>query len=157
MNENINLLEILKGIPDGTKLWSPICGECEVESIIHCDKYPIKTIHGKGYKTQYYNFTSQGKLCNNSEAECLLFPSKDNRDWSTFITPWGHKHFEPFEKVLISHFTDDFPDKEIWAPALYGYYDEEIKARILTNGSSRDDDGIIPYESNEDKLGKPVE
>lgn len=46
MNENINLLEILKGIPDGTKLWSPVCGECEVESIIHCDAYPIRATQG---------------------------------------------------------------------------------------------------------------
>ena len=57
----------------------------------------------------------------------------------------------------MSRFTDNFPSKGIWVPTLYGYYDEETKAHILTNGSSRDDDGIIPYESNEDKLGKSIE
>ena len=29
MNENINLVEILKDAPRGTKLWSPLCGEYE--------------------------------------------------------------------------------------------------------------------------------
>lgn len=118
MNENINLLEILKGIPDGTKLWSPVCGECEVESIIHCDAYPIRTTHGKGNGTLFYRFTSQGKLCNNSEAECLLFPSKDNRDWSTFKAPWKHKHFELFQKVLVKTY-DCENDRAFWNLALY--------------------------------------
>lgn len=168
MNE-INLVDILKDAPKGTKLWSPIFGECEFICIgcIKGEDYEIpiiETYSVKGYDlkcaiTKYADFLEDGKLesCHGEDGECMLFPSKENRDWSTFKSPWKHKHFEPFEKVLISHFTDDFPCKEIWVPALYGYYDEERKAHILTNGSSSDDDGIIPYESNEDKLGKPIE
>lgn len=33
MNENINLVEILKDAPKGTKLYSPICGECELNKV----------------------------------------------------------------------------------------------------------------------------
>lgn len=33
MNENINLVEILKNAPKGTKLWSPLCGDCTLEGI----------------------------------------------------------------------------------------------------------------------------
>lgn len=152
MNENINLLEILKGIPDGTKLWSPICGECEVESIIHCDAYPIKTTHGKGNGTLFYNFTSQGKLCNNSEAECLLFPSKDNRDWSTFTAPWKHKHFEPYQKVLIVNKRAFEP--VVWIASIYSHYKDGAHYTLSSIGLS--DDEILPYEGNEDKLGKLV-
>lgn len=156
MNENINLLEILKGIPDGTKLWSPICGECKVESIIHCDEYPIKTICGKGYKTQYYNFTSQGKLCNNSEAECLLFPSKDNRDWSTFKAPWRHKHFGVFQKVLVTRYFARY-NGNVWCADLYSHFDKNSNTHCVIGNGGFSDDEIIPYEGNEDKLGKQTE
>lgn len=30
MNKNLNLVEILQDAPKGTKLWSPLCGECEL-------------------------------------------------------------------------------------------------------------------------------
>lgn len=153
MNENINLVEILKDAPKGTKLWSPICGICTLYNIDTTLSAPIIVRANEGKLT----FNSNGLYYKLAGAECLLFPSKEHRDWSTFKVPWKHKHFEAFQKVLISHFADNyFPCKEIWVPALYGYYDEEKKAHILTNGSSRDDDGIIPYESNEDKVGKPV-
>ena len=35
MNENLNLVEILKDAPKGTKLWSPICGYCEFLKIVN--------------------------------------------------------------------------------------------------------------------------
>lgn len=154
MNENINLLEILKGVPDGTKLWSPICGECEVESIIHCDEYPIKTIHGKGNGTQFYNFnfTSQGKRCNNSEAECVLFPSKENRDWSTFTA----KRFKPFQKVLVADYFSTY-GKYIWCADWYSHFDEKSNKHFAIGSGHFSDDKILPYEGNEDKIGKPVE
>lgn len=156
MNENINIVEILKDAPKGTPLYSTILGECTLDHISgnfiwvlspKCDVAQAFT--KEGYIVLKYTWVSE---------VCCLFPSKHHATWNDFKSPWKHRHFEPFEKVLISHFTtDDFPGKEIWIPALYGYYDEEIKAHILTNGSSRDDKGIIPYESNEDKVGKPVE
>lgn len=155
MNKNINLLEILKGIPDGTKLWSPVCGECEVESIIHCDAYPIRATHGKGNETLFYKFTSQGKLCNNSEAECVLFPSKENRDWSTFTAPWKNKHFEPFQKVLIPGIMENV---YYWSANFYSHYDKKHRVHYLIDGETiNDDDYIIPYEGNEDKLGKQMD
>lgn len=154
MNENINLVEILKDAPKDMKLYSPICGECKFVGI---GNYP-SSIKCEALEDNYlWKFRSDGTFAIYKDAECLLFPSKNNRDWSTFKAPWKRKHFEPFQKVLISSLVDTFPCKEIWVPVLYGYYDEETKAHILTNGSSRDDNGIIPYEGNEDKLGKQVE
>lgn len=35
MNKNLDLTEILKDAPKGTKLWSPICGECELSKIVN--------------------------------------------------------------------------------------------------------------------------
>ena len=41
MNENLNLVEILKYVPRGTMLWSPIYGDCEFIEIRYNDEYPI--------------------------------------------------------------------------------------------------------------------
>lgn len=77
MNEELNLVEILKNVPSGTKLWSCISGDIEFGSIDsdHNSKYPIKT--------SAETFTSDGKLYE-YRGECILFPSKDQRDWSKF-------------------------------------------------------------------------
>lgn len=76
MNEELNLVEILKNVPSGSKLWSYISGDIEFESIDYQDpKYPIKTSTD--------TFTSDGKLYED-RGECILFPSKDQRDWSKF-------------------------------------------------------------------------
>ena len=162
MNENLNLVEILKDASKGTKLWSPLCGECILDdidtSMTSVAPICVEVKGNEKYLDSMLFFAANGHYFTRfDDGECLLFPSKDNRDWSTFKAPWKRKHFEPFQKVLISSLVDTFPCKEIWVPVLYGYYDEETKAHILTNGSSRDDNGIIPYEGNEDKLGKQVE
>lgn len=157
MNENINLVEILKDAPRGTKLWSPLCGECEFIDILPNDKvYQIKIGYKKEIYPHYYYITSKGKFIDGSEAECLLFPSKDNRDWSTFKALWKHKHFEPFQKVLVKSY-DAENAKDIWTPSLYGCYVSEIKKHCSVAGVWYKDGEILPYEGNEDKLGKPVE
>lgn len=77
MEKELNLVELLKGTPKGTKLYSPIFGECELEEI-NVDK--ICVIVEDGYTKIFYKngtYDSRGD-------ECLLFPSKDNRDWTIF-------------------------------------------------------------------------
>lgn len=81
MNENINLVEILKDCPEGTKLYSPIFGEVFLYKISQVG-YPIsiKTLNGDIAK-----FNEYGMYYNEyAHAECVLFPSKDQRDWSIF-------------------------------------------------------------------------
>lgn len=167
MNEKINIAEILEDAPRGTKLWSPICGEC---AFLYTTNYQgkdhdIQMIHThtiKGYVsgqhiTDYAVFLEDGQLdsCNSEDGECMLFPSKYNRDWSTFKAPWKHKHFEPFQKVLIPGIVDNI---YYWFANLYSHYDQKHKFYILIDGQTvYDDEHIIPYEGNEDKLGKPVE
>lgn len=100
MDDNLNLVEILKDAPKGTKLWSPLCGECELVAVEENYSYPIscKTSDGKDI-----NFTHLGKYYSIfKNGECVLFPSKENRDWSTFKVSEGHKHFVPFQRVLCA-------------------------------------------------------
>lgn len=76
--ENLNLIEILKNVPKGTKLYSPILGECELDEI----SKENELINVKA-NTGYYTFYKKGSYYRYF-GECLLFPSKENRDWSTF-------------------------------------------------------------------------
>lgn len=76
--ENLNLVELLKDAPRGTKLYSPIFGECELEDI----RKDIGRICVKCTGDFRVNFWENGVYY--PGGECLLFPSKDNRDWSTF-------------------------------------------------------------------------
>lgn len=78
----MNIAEILKDAPKGTKLYSPLLGVVTLKGVYEGACYEIEVVDRKGEK---HLFTSDGRFYDNyKDAECLLFPSKENRDWSTF-------------------------------------------------------------------------
>lgn len=107
MNKNLNLVEILKDCPKGFKLYSLVHGEVSfITSNYVSQHYPIAVrLNGKTEKS----FTSEGKLLDNFNGECILFPSKDCRDWSKFVAPWYKKErfdpktLKPFDKVIMKN------------------------------------------------------
>ena len=107
MNENIDLTKILKDCPKGTKLYSSIFGEVYFKEIRSDDEYPIVTTKD--------TFTKEGLYRAYSDGECILFPSKEQRDWSKFTAHWykkerfDHKTLNPFDKVLVRN-----DSREIW-------------------------------------------
>ena len=159
MKENLNLVEILKDAPKGTKLWSPICGECTLVEVLNGENlHPIICMtKTEGGDTCHESFSADGKFfADYKNGECVLFPAKENRDWSTFKAPNTHKHFEPFQKVLVRLYVTS--GEYIWSCALYSHYDESMGRHYLVNFSFiTNDDYIMSYEGNEDKLGKAVE
>ena len=80
MNENLNLVEILKDCPEGTKLYSPVFGEVEFESINDIIGPIVVTTNTGNAEC----FAADGKMHTYYNGECLLFPSKEQRDWSKF-------------------------------------------------------------------------
>lgn len=115
--KNINIAEILKNYPKGTKLYSPICGECELEVIqveledeYYHPSHPIRCTQSNGCNI---NFDKYGRVCDSEQlGECLLFPSKNCRDWDTMkVTeqknPTKSGIFE-FEKII-----DNMSDEEL--------------------------------------------
>lgn len=79
----MNLIPILEKLPKDYKLWSPLCGYCHSIKIEENETYPIVMFSEKGY---YLRFTNEGKFYDENESECLLFPSKEERDWNKFIS-----------------------------------------------------------------------
>lgn len=85
----MNIAEILKYCPKGTKLYSLIDGETTLENVNINSRYPIETITSK-FRTDFINnyYTKDGLfLAEYNNGECLLFPSKEQRDWQKFRLP----------------------------------------------------------------------
>ena len=97
MNENLNLVEILKDCPKGTKLYSLIHGKVELGGVYNGAKYPILTIR---CDNSCFSFANDGRMSLDWNGECVLFPSKDQRDWSKFRLKFDPKTLQPFDKVL---------------------------------------------------------
>ena len=111
MNENIDLIKILKDCPKGFKLYSPIPGYITfVDISLSNFKHPITV---KDKKEREFTFSKNGKYFDDYDGECCLFPSKDQRDWSKFTAPWLKKKrfdprtLKPFDKVLVRDTADD--------------------------------------------------
>lgn len=82
MEAKINIAEILKNKPVGTKLYSPLFGDVYLFYV----KNGIINVQHHGGITKFFD---NGRYYNYSEAEPLLFPSKEMRDWSKFVWKKG--------------------------------------------------------------------
>ena len=123
MNENIDLTKILKDCPKGTKLYSSVHGEVEFEHIETYCRHQYVIIELKDLLLERINFN--GKLYNSYDGECILFPSKTQRDWSKFTAPWYKKEkFDPKTlKVLDKVLVKDIPAK-LWNIGIFSHYVE---------------------------------
>lgn len=82
MKQNINIAVLLKDCIKGRKLYSPICGECKLEYVEKqpdCNQYWIYIMAQSGVE---YRFNQDGSA--DLFGECLLFPTKDIREWGLF-------------------------------------------------------------------------
>lgn len=107
MNENLDLCKILKDCPKGTQLYCPFLGYVEFLAI----KGSIIQVKYK-YDMRIHTFFSNGTYT--IDGECMLFPSKDQRDWSKFKRlRFDPKDFKPFDKVLVKGLGCN---SKVWAP-----------------------------------------
>lgn len=96
MNEELNLVDILKNVPVGTEFYCSVVGECKFLDISKDEDYPIHISCSQGKDSM--DLDEYGKEYR-GKGECLLFPSKDQRDWSKFEIP---EVFEKDEPVMCS-------------------------------------------------------
>ena len=85
MENKINIAEILRDMPEGTKLYSPLFGKCEHIAVFDSE-YPIaiKAQRTDGVISKFLK--KDGRYFGGYEdTECLLFPSAKMRDWSKFF------------------------------------------------------------------------
>jgi hypothetical protein len=109
--KELNLVEILKDCPKGMTLWSPCWGDLTYNGIDWNEYgawksdddeeegfFPILTT----WVESDLSFNPYGKYVNNGDV--MIYPSKDNRDWSTFKAQkpkWNPDTLKPFDKVIV--------------------------------------------------------
>ena len=103
MNENLNLVEILKDCPKGTELYSTLFGDVEFERACKNEK-ELFSIEVKRSDGTLATFTKSGRFYFGYDGECTLFPSRDQRDWSKFKVnkpKFDPKTLQAFDRVLV--------------------------------------------------------
>lgn len=85
--EKINIAEILRDYPKGTKLYSPLFGKCELAAIGRDDDSDNILIAYECDNTKKYEtFSPEGRFFSwLKDVECLLFPSSEMRSWDKFF------------------------------------------------------------------------
>ena len=122
MNENLDLTKILKGCPAGTEFYHAGYGRIVYfERIILNSDCPIRCLLSN-CRSCYANIavTKKGAINALYEGECLLFPSKEQRDWSKFERFWDkpktdeptvetfdENTLQPFDKVLVRDYLNE--------------------------------------------------
>ena len=139
MNENIDLTKILDGCPEGTVFYSSIHDEVEFLHIDESIECPIVMIHDY----DCYSFFGKDARLIPGRGECVLCPSKDQRDWSKFERFWDRKFdlntLEPFDKVLVRN-----RKTEIWLTDMFTFHIDEPVAKCITGAYMQ----CIPYNGD---------
>ena len=132
MNENIDLTKILKNCPKGWKFWSPIFGEVEFERNYENKGFFNVSLVEDGTEWSFV-YDATIFLGNIKSREIMLYPSKEQRDWSKFTAPWykedrfDPKTLKPFDKVLVKTGCSK------WTVSLFSFVEGEYVA--VTNNA----------------------
>lgn len=136
MEEKINIAEILKDKPRGIKLYSMIHGKCsfgavtdEIFKINFCTSKFGLTQSGECTLIKFGNMFDDG--------ECIIFPSKEMRDWHKFTWKKGDALIsnDGKKEVFFNGFTDD----------TYALFKAKHGFEVLSDGNTMylaDEDGI---------------
>ena len=150
MNENLNLVELLKDCPKGTKLYSPVYEDVELEEV-HLISKPDYPIEVRLSNNSLDSFTPDGRLYSCHNGECVLFPSKDQRDWSKFKPnkpkqpKFNPKTFQPFDKVLVRRGSENY---DVWFPDFVSDPPDDTTNKTLCMCIMEDMDMVIPYNDD---------
>lgn len=143
MNGNLNLCEILKDCPKGTKLYSPIAGVVELKDIDYYAEYPIDVSYNNG--SSELSFTKDGLLyLDATDGECMLWPSKEVRTWDNFKvkkSKFDPKTLQAFDRVLV------FSDYHGWCCDVFSHYESENQDKAIVSGGCFYSK-IIPYNDD---------
>nr|DAL16446.1 MAG TPA_asm: hypothetical protein [Caudoviricetes sp.] len=160
MEEKINIAEILKDKPQGTKLYSSACGKCKLEEV-----------DDKSFKISFYNskfgfmnggegyLDKNGKLYD--DGECVVFPSKEMRDWSKFAWKRGDVLVNKYNNshIIFDKFNDDtyttFTGKLFFQVVKAGYNYTHTCSDVMTqNFDIEKGDAVQTYiNAIEERLG----
>ena len=151
MENKINIAEILRDMPKGTKLYSPLFGKCEFVKIdIDESEDFIHVEYGLEDKKRCAIFSSDGRYLDwIKDAECLLFPSARMRDWSKFFKRgdvvvneysglitvfdgWKNDDYTKFNTTIDYYkVSDSWGKEDIYCTVIYRRATDEERAKFI--------------------------
>ena len=145
-DKELNLVEILKDCPEGTELYTPMFGKVRLEKVDAKNKETPICVRLQNQGERF--LTSDGRYSVDTDGECVLFPSKENRDWSTFKASKREHEFKPFERVLVRDLDDEKWHADFFSHL--GHSSNNIIQFVCVGCWYKQ---CIPYEGNEYLLG----
>lgn len=149
-NNNINIEEILKDCPEGTNLYSPLYGEGKLKEVDSNLIHPIRITTNKG---EEISFNSEGRYsADYPDAECMLFPSSEMRDWTKFFKrgdvvyikeannvtdyaifeSWKNDDYTEFNASIFYSNKSGFAERKVCTAKLYTKANDILKAKLIT-------------------------
>ena len=106
METKINIAEILKDKPQGTKLYSRICGAVELKKVIDVRKKKSIVVKELNSNNQH-RFWHDGNFFR--AGQCVLQPSENMANWSKFLWKKGDvlQNNDYNTQVIFDRFTSD--------------------------------------------------
>lgn len=149
MENKINIAEILRDMPKGTKLYSPLFGKCEYIAVVG-DKRPINIRTSNTTDMQYEALTEYGCYFSDFEdTDTVLFPSAKMRRWDKFFKRgdvligidletavvfdgWANDDYTEFN-TTINHYSisDAWGKGDICSTLLYTKVTDEVRAEFI--------------------------
>ena len=149
MEDKINIAEILRDMPKGTKLYSPLFGKCELIGVDN-SKYPIAIKSQRIDGAISKGIMKDGRYFDGYEdAECSLYPSAKMRDWNKFFKRgdvlvdedletavvfdgWANDDYTEFN-TTINHYkiSDAWGKGDICSTLLYTKATDEERAEFI--------------------------
>ena len=149
MENKINIAEILRDMPKGTKLYSPLFGKCELVGIDN-SKYPIVIKTQGTDDTVSKGLMKDGRYFDGyEEAECSIFPSARMRDWNKFFKRgdvvvneytglitvfdgWANDDYTKFNTTIDYYkISDSWGKEDIYCTGIYRKATDEERAKFI--------------------------
>ena len=141
METKINIAEILKNKPQGTKLWTDMFGSVTLYVVTDaCDAFQVKHHNKEPW------FDKDGKLC--KEGVLCIYPSKSMRDWEKFAWKKGDilAGNNGTREVLFSTWVNDSYTKFVGIHCLITNDNEEVEYDNGTTVFNTDDFKCVETE-----------
>ena len=124
--QDLNLCKILKYCPIGTKFWSPLLGEVEL-SFIRSSSVSVRYYTGGIWNINSDGTTTLGSV---TSPEIMLFPSREQRDWTKVKYKPKKERFDPktlkpFDRVISRSKYDE------WTCTLFSHIDNKPNTRFI--------------------------
>ena len=139
MENKINIAEILRDMPKGTKLYSPLFGKCKlvgVDTDEDGDFICVEIFFQDERVRESRTFSSDGRYFGwYEDAECMLFPSDRMRSWSKFFKRGDVLFDDDIETTVIF---------EGWTDEDYTEFNTTINRYKICNAWNKGDICLTP-------------